>query len=411
MPYEVARMLFIKLRFALLNSFWIRKLSVYMLKYIYKLIFSPVLVKENTYHFQSFNGDFICDSPWFLYEELDRRVSGNFVWVVNNISELNMCRFREKRNVRFVKFGTIHYYISLARASVIFSNSRLPYFFSKKKSQIYIQTWHGTPLKKIGLDIGCSTNDFTSYRAIDLAYRVERDNIDIFVSPSPYASDKFCTSFAIDKGKILEFGYPRNDILVKKCHDLNYITKIKVNLGIPINSKVILYAPTYRDNSVDNNGVYHASNLLDSPGFIRNFPEDVIFLFRGHYFSKVGINKDRFIDVSYVNEIAELYLISDVLITDYSSVFFDFALLNKPIYFYMPDFFEYKNKVRGFYLKIPDFLPGMVVHNEEVLAEKILNDNFEMCEHKYFNEIYNPYEDGNSSARYINYILNVNSGS
>ncbi|WP_439437662.1 CDP-glycerol glycerophosphotransferase family protein [Salinivibrio costicola] len=364
-------------------------------------------VKENTYIFQSFDGKFICDSPWFLFKELKSRVVGEFVWVVKDISKINTKIFDGYYDIKFVEYGTAKYYLALAKSSIIISNSRLPYFYAKKRRQIYIQTWHGTPLKRLGFDIKGNTNHFTPHSAIKLAYEIESRNVDFFISPSPYATRKFCSSFNMCKDKVLELGYPRNDMLINMRVDTHYINSIKSGLGVPSGSKVILYAPTYRDNSINGVGDYQLLNLLDSSKFTSRFSDDVVFLIRGHYFSRLAFDNGRFIDVSDVNEINDLYLVADALITDYSSVFFDYALLNKPIYFYLPDLKEYSEKIRGFYLAVPDDLPGGVFSDPQELADSVLDEGFRYTDHKYFNDIYNPYEDGYSSRRYIDYLLNL----
>lgn len=390
-----------------LTFYWFRKLIVFSLKLTFKLFSLPISCQNGCYLFQSFDGKFISDSPWYLYKEISRRVSGKFIWVVRDFDIIDKSQFESFDYVEFVKYGTLKYYVSLAKASVIISNSRMPYFFSKSKDQTYIQTWHGTPLKKIGLDIGSATNHVIPYSAIKLAYESEAKMVDIFVSPSPYATDRFRTSFNLQDYQLLELGYPRNDLLVSKRGDDLYVDSLKLKFGIQQNSKVILYAPTYRDNNLDNLGVHRTINLLSTPAFTEKFGRDVVFLVRGHYFSEIELDNDQFIDVSHINDINELYLVSDALITDYSSVFFDYSLLDRPIYFYMPDYDVYEKEVRGFYLKVPEQLPGRVFYNSDQLADAIIDDGFELCNHRDFNLLYNPHEDGYSSGRYVDYLLNL----
>ena len=140
--------------------------------------------------------------------------------------------------------------------------------------------------------------------------------------------------------------------------------------------------------------------------------DEYIILFRAHWLVAQSFNFDKYkdfiIDVSNYDDINHLYVISDMLITDYSSVFFDYANLKRPIVFYMYDLEEYRDNIRGFYLKL-DELPGHIVKKEDELIKEIneLFTNFTYNdEYKKFNEKFNYLDDGNASRRVINKILN-----
>lgn len=175
---------------------------------------------------------------------------------------------------------------------------------------------------------------------------------------------------------------------------------MKKKLGISLSSRVILYAPTWRDNNYDIKAGYQSfENLLDDKSFLDGL-SDTVFLFRGHYFTKLSKKSSSFIDVSSHNSINDLMLVSDCLITDYSSLFFDYAILKKPIYFYMPDLETYRDSVRGFYFDISSGLPGTISFNLEQLKETI-NTAPNLPKIEEFNKVFNGLEDGDSTKRLL----------
>lgn len=118
----------------------------------------------------------------------------------------------------------------------------------KRKGQKYIQCWHGTPLKRLGLDVKANAYATSSLKGMYYSYLADSKRYDHFISPSAYASERFCSSFGIDSSKIIEQGYPRNDALAKDAENISKLNSIKKSLGIEAGKKIILYAPTWRDN-------------------------------------------------------------------------------------------------------------------------------------------------------------------
>ncbi|MEZ9855710.1 CDP-glycerol glycerophosphotransferase family protein [Vibrio breoganii] len=366
--------------------------------YRYKYFRSEVI--EDRFIFESFGGASIADSPYYLYLELRKKhPKATFIWVAKDLKSVDF-KLLDK-NVQLVKYKSKEYFQGYATASYWIVNCRLPFEIVKKKGQVYIQTWHGTPLKKLANDLSTSNNAISSLGAHKFSYKLEANRLDFFLSPSKYATDRFCSSFQLQSDKILELGYPRNDLLYSKRRDEGYINELKQKLSIPLNKKVILYAPTWRDNKYDSESMTHIhTNLLECEEFLSDF-KDTIFLYRGHYFTKTENAMNAFIDVSEHNLVNDLLLISDCLITDYSSIFFDYALLYRPIYFYMPDLEEYSNATRGFYLDVEKDLPGTISRSISELKTEIKSGRYNETTLKEFNVTYNPYEDGKSSIRVI----------
>ena len=193
--------------------------------------------------------------------------------------------------------------------------------------------------------------------------------------------------------------------------DESYADSVRESLGINKNKKVILYAPTFRDNQHDGAGYVYDTHL-DFRRLQQAIGDEYVVLFRAHYFVANQFDFDKYTgfvyDVSDLDDITPLYTISDLLITDYSSVFFDYANLSRPIIFYMYDLDEYAEGIRGFYIDINE-LPGPIIENEEELPAAIkeaLSGDFSPNE-KYtmFNEKYNYLDDGNASRRVVEIAL------
>ena len=236
------------------------------------------------------------------------------------------------------------------------------------------------------------------------------------VSPSRYCTEKFISAFNLKSiGKediMIEEGYPRNDDIVK--HTPEKVAEIKKSLGIPDNKKVILYAPTWRDNQHEVGIGYVYDSPLDFDRLRERLGDDYVVLYRAHYFIAQSLNfddyKDFVIDVSLYSEINDLYIISDVLITDYSSVLFDYGILKRPILFYMYDLEYYQDELRGFYLTL-DELPGPIVETQEDLEEKLLTlDEWTKSEdyiskYKEFSDRFTYLDDGHAAERVVKRVI------
>ena len=233
-------------------------------------------------------------------------------------------------------------------------------YIVKRPGTTFIQTWHGTPLKKLALDMDtvhmAGEIGIEDYKA---NFKKNTKTWDYLVSQNHYSTQVFRRAFDFNK-EMLEIGYPRNDILFKKDtpEDIN---KLKIQMGLPLDKRIILYAPTWRDNQYYGLGKYKFNPALDFSRLIEEF-DDTIILVKYHYLVVDSIDwgaYNGFIRPCKVSEdISLLYLVSDLLITDYSSVMFDYSLLRRPMIFYCYDLQEYKDSLRGFYF---DFLDKLQV--------------------------------------------------
>lgn len=361
--------------------------------------------------FEAYQGRNYACSPKEIYLSLlenSKYKDYKFIWCFRDINK------KIDGNAKIVKYKSKDYYKSFAKAKYWIVNSLIKESITPKKNQVFLQCWHGTPLKRLRYDIEYDglLNDVNEIR--------KRNDLDTkrftyFISPSKFCTEKFTSAFNLKKlhkeNIIIEEGYPRNDYLFKYTKEDTI--KLKEELKIPKNKKVILYAPTFRDNQHQSGLGYTYSLGLDLDKLMNSLKDDYIILFRTHYFVANSINLEKYkgfiIDVSNYDDISRLYTISDLLITDYSSVFFDYANLKRPIIFYMYDLDEYKNKLRDFYIDLEE-LPGPIIEKEEDLVDAIKKYDLKDYKDKYekFNKKFNYLDDENASKRVIKKILDNN---
>lgn len=236
-------------------------------------------------------------------------------------------------------------------------------------------------------------------------FKEETSRWDYLVSPNAYSSKIFETAFWMPPEKILEIGYPRNDVLVNRANDQAYIQEIKENLNLPKDKKVIMYAPTWRDDEFVKKGKYLFDLKIDLNNLQQKIGDDYVILLRMHYLIANALDlrgyEDFAIDVSNYSDISELYLISDCLITDYSSVMFDYGVLKRPQIFFAYDLEKYAKDLRGFYLDYHKDLPGPIYQDAYQLAEDLQHLNQIETDYKpKIDKFYNDFcsiENGNAA--------------
>lgn len=297
------------------------------------------------------------------------------------------------------------YYKYLATSKYLINNISFS-LKEKRKGAIYLQTTHGTPLKYMGIDIKNKSSKIVKGEIVK-----EPKNWNYLIASNQYAHDIFKRAFRF-KNKILDTGYPANDVFYNENKE-NKVKKIKKLLNITSNKKIILYAPTFRDIKKNIEGEHCFEIPLNLNKLYEKFNDEYIILLRLHYLISDNIElddklKNFTINVSDYDDIHELLLIADMLITDYSSVFFDYAHSKKPILFFIPDFDEYKS-TRGIYLDIDKDFPGPHFSNNEGLIKGI--ENIEKIEEDYkdkyktFYRTYCALSHGNSSKKVIEEVF------
>lgn len=379
-----------------------RKSSFYRksIKFIAKIL-RLLPMKKNTVVIESGLGKMYGDSPKAIYDVLKKNHPEMKKIIVYNNLIPNI-----DENTKVIERLSFKYVYELSRAKYWINNQNYPYYLKRRKKGVYLQTWHGTPLKKMFHDLDNFYGRDSGYKKRNMQAIAQWSHL---ISPSNYASDKFKSAFK-HNAEILEYGYPRNDILYTGNNKEN-ITTLKNKIEVPDNKTIFLYTPTFRDDNFIKNGVFKYEMELDFDEIAKILGDDKLFLIRLHMIvsEKLVIPekyRDRIIDVSSYPNVEDLLLISDLLITDYSSVFFDYLNLGKPIIFYAYDLEDYKNKLRGFYINYnEENLPGPLALDEKQLY--FLLENNEEITVKYkdklnnYKDIYCQFDDGHVSDKIV----------
>ena len=342
-------------------SRWLYFLYYYVGSFLILLIKCFVKADDRIIVFMSFGGRRFDDSPKSIYDAIltDKRFDEyHLIWAF-----ISPDLFFIPRGSK-IRTDTLKYFITLLKARVWITNSSVErgLSFSGKKA-FCLNTWHGTAMKKMGKDIRVDSKSFKS---------LAKESIDIMLAQGQYDVELFSRVFNIPKNKFRITGLPRNDELVFK-NNSGYINSVRNSLNIPEGKKVILYAPTFREYSKDQGHNVVQSIPLSFDRLKRDMGDDFVFLLRAHYevIKVLDIHEDSFLrNVSSYPYLNDLMLISDVLISDYSSVFFDYSILGRPMLCFAYDYNEYKEN-RGLYFDVREALQSNIT-NEESLTEEVM---------------------------------------
>ena len=388
----------------------LRKIMYYYRRIGYMLRGIGISTDEKLIVLESFSGKSYSDTPKAVYEYMLREEKYNeyrFVWIFKEPEKYE--ELLKNNRTKLVKYRSAACERALAEAKYWIFNYRALDHWITRKDQVYVQCWHGTPLKRLGYDIANSDNAMNSTDEIRDKYYRDAKRFKYLLSPCAFATKVFKTAWNLKAlGKedaILEVGYPRNDFLVNYTE--KDVQEIKWRLGLGNSEKkIILYAPTWRDNQHKASIGYTYEVKLNFEELRRHLADEYVILFRAHYLVANSFDFERYegfvYDASRIDDINELYVVSDMLITDYSSVFFDYAILERPIIFYMYDLEEYSDEMSGFYLGLVE-LPGRIVTEEEELIGEIGRCERESDEEKLreFNRRFNYLNDGRASERLV----------
>ena len=347
--------------------------------------------------FESMWGSKYSCNPQHLYEYIDKyHPEYQCIWSLKDE------RTPIPGNAIRVRRGSQEYYKYLATAKYFVNNVNFEDNYVKRDGQIEIQTMHGTPLKTLGLDV---PGDFPTEQSQE-KYIAKNMRWNYLIVQGKFMEEKAYSCFRFDK-EILKTGYPRTDILFNNSPEK--IEKIKKDLGLPLDKKIILYTPTWRvKNKFD--------MQLDLKKMREQLGDEYVILVRLHHFCSSGYaipadNKFIF-DFNSYSCVEELYVISDLLITDYSSVMFDYALLNKPMLFFTYDLEEYSKNLRGLYIDFEAEAPGPLLFDTDEIIDAVLNIDkvSENCRDRIenFKNRYLTYENGNSCEEIFNKVFKNN---
>lgn len=372
---------------------------------LYRKLFLKLPVNKRLIVFESFSGHSYCDSCRAVYEYMTaERPEYKYVWFLQKNVNVDI-----PGKHRVVRELSLKYFYMLARAGAIVDNGRPPKWFIKRDGSIFLQTWHGTPLKKLVFDLDDVHSPSPDYK--EIFYRQARQ-WDSLVSDNAFSTEVMEHAFLFPRERILETGYPRNDILYAPDRE-SRAAAIRKKLGIPADKKVVLYAPTWRDDEYYSVSSFRFELPIDT-AMMKSLKDEYFFILRMHYLVDDRLklkpeDRDFVADMSGYNDIGELYLISDVLVTDYSSTFFDYANLGRPILFYVYDFEKYRDTLRGFYFDMETGCPGPLLYTQEELKNALCNlDSVaEEYKEKYdsFRREYCSLGDGHAAERVVKAVF------
>jgi CDP-glycerol glycerophosphotransferase len=332
--------------------------------------------------YECFDGRSYSDSPRAIHEELCRRQAPfEHLWVVQDAA------FEVRATARPLRHGSQEYYEALARARYVVANDYWPRWFVRRPGQTCLQTWHGGPLKHAGLALADRPKAVRAYRRA-LSQRPE--NWELVLSPAPLSTPVIRSAFPV--GDVLETGLPRTDLLFAPDRE-RVAEEVRARLGIS-GRRVVLYAPTYLDHleyrslerldlvrevsvfAADSGygDAYRQPELLDLVALREGLDDDHVVLFRKH--RRV---LDRLppraaasvLDVSEYPDVMELLLVADILVTDYSSIVFDYISTGRPIVFFTPGLADYRDDVRGFSIDFEAVAPAPLLATTDEVVDAV----------------------------------------
>ncbi|MEC0106175.1 CDP-glycerol glycerophosphotransferase family protein [Paenibacillus taichungensis] len=358
-------------------------------------------VSENKIFMISYFGSSITDSVFYMLEKIQYNNQFSVYVGSNNLNRDSLFLKYNKLNVIMVKIHSVRYLFLLATAKHLIINSRFPDYFSKRDEQNYLNTWHGTPLKTLGKKMVTGIRDLGNNQSNFLM-------ADYLLFPNRYTKDHMMRDYFLEDtftGKVILTGYPRNDIFF----NTEAQKSLKDKLGIE-GKKVYVYMPTWRGSTINSLTIKKYQDeveaLLDK--LDKSMSGDKILFVKLHQLvmRKIKINKyDNIKPFHPQYETYEFLNMADCLITDYSSVFFDFANTKKEIILFMYDYEEYLRE-RGLYLNINE-LPFTKIYNLNDLVDHINTDiRFTPSAQYYeFLKEYCTYDSPNNTEKLINAFI------
>lgn len=342
------------LEFILKHNLFIQKVYKVVLGNGFRLIGCFIKTKDNLVLINSFGGRRYNDSPKAIYEYLKSNPKYDYldiVWAFEEPEEFDL-------SCRKVKIDSWNYFKIALKAKywITCVNIERGLFF-KKKGTRYLNTWHGTPLKLVGNAVS-GRQDF------------DCSNVDIFCYAGKHEYNIYINDFGVRSESLLCSGLPRNDELYLISHE--HISRLKEQLNMPLDKKVILYAPTWRD-SRDGGKTYSIRPPMNIDYWQQELGNDYIILFRMHAFTTqlMGLKFNDFVwDMSVYPDINDLLIVADILISDYSATIFDYSILERPIISFAYDYDTYA-KERGLYVDIEKELPSSICRTEQEIINLI----------------------------------------
>lgn len=426
----------------------------------YDAVAEETAVNSKSVVFECFGGHQYGCSPKAIYLKMleDSRFDGwTFFWSFKGSVLDRMAEDPTLSRARLVQRGSGEYYSAFAASKYWIQNNRVPEYITPRDEQVYVQCWHGTPLKRLGCDVPESSTGGALNSASELAERFKMDSAKwtYLLAPSDYTGEHLADAFGLPQDRraqtILKEGYPRNDYIratldapdaaeqveqIKASIDsfllnqhLERIARereceveglsaedipqeLHAGLHLPRDKKILLYAPTFRDDQYTPGVGYSLDLDIDLDEMQRELGDEWIVLLRMHYYIANKLDLDRWagfaFNVSSWPDINQLYVVADTLCTDYSSVFFDYSNTNRPLYFLWTDLEHYGEELHGFYLD-PMTLPGPKCRSSHELTEAVKKNIAWFDEYgegyEKFRKEFCPLDDGHAAERVIERVM------
>jgi CDP-glycerol glycerophosphotransferase len=349
--------------------------------------------------YHSFEGRY-SDNPRVLYEALLARAARHdHVWLVDPDHAAGF-----PPDAATVEYGSRECIRALESADLVVANTHTDLVWTKRSGALYLQTWHGTPLKRIHFDVLWAPEGRLDRLSGDVA------QWDVLLSPNHASSGRLRGAFGFT-GEILESGYPRNDVL-SSPDAAGIRERVRRDLGIAADTTAVLYTPTWRDDVVFAEGGREFALGFDVDAFTERLGEDQVLLLRLHYMLTGRLDPAEHAavrDVSFYPDVSELFLAADVLVTDYSSTMFDFAITGKPLLFYTYDLDDFENRVRGFYFDLASVAPGPLLETTEEVLDALADLPGVAARYarpyERFRQTFCHLEDGHATERVLERVL------
>jgi CDP-glycerol glycerophosphotransferase (TagB/SpsB family) len=350
--------------------------------------------------YSAFRGHF-SDSPRAIYEALlAQGVDATHTWLSAPHLQSTF-----PADVDTIEFGTPESIAALEAADIVVSNDHIPLDWEKRPGTTYLQTWHGTPLKRIHNDVLWAPEGRLAYLEQDIA------RWDLLLSPNRASTERLRRAFGFT-GPIHETGLPRNDLLNSPQRE-QVRAAVRADLGIGDDQTVVLYTPTWRDDLVfEKTGPRDFEFPVDLDDFAERLGTDHVLLLRLHnmVMDRLEIAEGSVVrDVCGHPDIRDLYLAADLMVTDYSSTMFDFAITGKPLLFFTYDLEYFRDELRGFYFDLAEAAPTPLLSNSKELVQAIADIDALSAEHaeRYarFRETFTHLEDGSATERVLDLLF------
>ncbi|GIN73216.1 hypothetical protein J14TS2_36910 [Bacillus sp. J14TS2] len=375
----------------------VKKHIIFVIQYFFQ--FLPI--KKNKLFFFSYYGSQYGCNPKYITEYIIEHIPKDKFDIVWAFSEPT--KIKDIKGIRKVKMMSISYFYEICTSKVIITNFRTTNLFRKRKGQYYIQTWHSSlRLKQIEKDAIASLP--ANY--VEMAKK-DSQKCDLLLSGCQYSTAILKRSFWYG-GEIFEQGTPRNDVLLKE--DPTKQVNIRSALGIPTHYKIVLYAPTFRKN--EDLAIYDLNYASVLQSLRRKFGGEWMALVKLHPHLLLESSKleshENVLNVTQYDDVQELLSIVDVLITDYSSLMFDYGITQKPCFLYVPDLEEYTRHDRSLYFDLKA-LPFRIAKNQEQLLKTIASfdgENYHVDLHTFFKKV-GSFEEGKASEKVVERITEI----